>query len=114
MTPLYDVLSAWPVIGHGKNLYPRTRIKMAMAIRSKSPHYKMVDILPRHWADLAKKSGLTGLPNAMRLLAEGVEPALELAEATLPPDFPAHVWTTIAAGMRTQAGTFLKAFPQDA
>ncbi len=31
LTPLYDVLSAWPVIGRGSGQWPQQKFKMAMA-----------------------------------------------------------------------------------
>lgn len=103
MTPLYDVLSMWPIVGIGANLRHPTRVKMAMAVRSKNPHYRMVDIQPRHWVGLAQKSGLPRLLGEMRLLAEGVETALDAAKQTLPAGFPVHVWDAIAAGLTAQS-----------
>ena len=76
---------------------------MAMAVRSKNPHYRMVDIQPRHWVGLAQKSGLPRLLGEMRLLAEGVETALDAAKQTLPAGFPVHVWDAIAAGLTAQS-----------
>ena len=32
LTPLYDVLSAWPIIGNGPNMVSPRRVKLAMAM----------------------------------------------------------------------------------
>ena len=39
LTPLYDVLSAYPVIGTGANQLSPFKVKMAMAVRSKNTHH---------------------------------------------------------------------------
>ena len=49
MTPFYDVLSAWPIIGHGPNQLAYQKAELAMAVRSKNAHWKLKDIQPRHW-----------------------------------------------------------------
>lgn len=57
MTPLYDVLSAWPAIGNRTNQLPLQDAKLAMAVAGKNRHYKLVDIQPRHWQALATRIG---------------------------------------------------------
>ena len=39
LTPLYDVLSAWPVTGQGANLLNYKELKLAMALHSTNRHY---------------------------------------------------------------------------
>src|SRR5690606_15106175 len=58
LTPLYDVMSAWPVIGDAPNKLSEYKVKMAMAIRSTNAHWKMREILPRHWLALGKRYGV--------------------------------------------------------
>ena len=41
LTPLYDVLSAWPIIGHGKNQLAIEKAKLAMALRGRRAHYRL-------------------------------------------------------------------------
>jgi len=59
MAPLYDVLSVYPVLGAGANLVSPHKVRMAMAVRVKSPHWKMREIQPRHWHELARRHGMT-------------------------------------------------------
>jgi serine/threonine-protein kinase HipA len=106
MTPLYDVLSAWPVIGHGKNQLALEKAKLAMAIRARSPHYHIDEITGRHWEELAKRTGLPGLWSRMQTLAASVPEAVERVGTALPPAFPEHVYETIRKGTLYQARRF--------
>lgn len=106
LTPLYDVLSAWPIIGKRANQMPYQDAGLAMALRSKNAHYKFGEIEPRHWHQLAEQAGEEVWDNMVDLV-ENVNPALERVEATLPTDFPGHVWSSISAGVRRHAKKFL-------
>lgn len=103
LTPFYDVLSAWPIIGRGPNQLARQKAKLAMAVRSKSPHWKLTDILPRHWDSVAKLAGF-GDAKALRAeIAEQLPGVISSAHAQLPSDFPAHVAQSIFDGMSASA-----------
>ena len=107
MTPLYDVLSAWPIMGTGPNhVHPR-RAKLAMALRGKSAHYHLHEIHTRHWQALAQQSGVLGAFDQMMALVLQVPQALDEVEAMLPPDFPQRVFKPIRAGMQAQAEKFI-------
>ena len=102
MTPLYDVISLWPVIGKGPNHVPWPSAKLAMAIRSKNAHFVLQSILARHWQGAAQKSGAADVWEAMQRMVERVEPALTALEALLPDDFPARTAETVFDGVRSQ------------
>jgi serine/threonine-protein kinase HipA len=106
MTPLYDVLSAWPVIGPGANQLPVQNAKLAMAIRGKNRHYSLREIHPRHWHEVALRVGVPGLWDRMRVFVESADAHVELVKARLPSSFPERVIDTIAAGVRQQAEVF--------
>ena len=44
LTPFYDVLSAWPVIGNGANQVSWQKARLAMGVRSKNAHYRLAEI----------------------------------------------------------------------
>jgi serine/threonine-protein kinase HipA len=111
MTPLYDVLSAWPVIGPGANQLPIQDAKLAMAIRGKSRHYRLREIHPRHWHELALRIGLPGLWGRMRNLVESADAHVAAVQARLPSSFPERVIDTIAAGVKRQAVAFIATAP---
>ncbi|HTY50657.1 MAG TPA: type II toxin-antitoxin system HipA family toxin [Steroidobacteraceae bacterium] len=112
MTPLYDVLSAWPVIGRGRNQLPMQDAKLAMAMAGKSRHYKLVEIQPRHWQALALRTGGGSLWGRMQDLVESVPNALDQVGSRLPRNFPDPVISRIDEGMRGQARKFLTFKPQ--
>ena len=106
LTPLYDVLSAWPIIGNGPNHIAYQRAKLAMAIRGeKNMHYALRDIQARQWQRLAQLCG-PAVWERMQALVAGVDDALARVEGELPKDFPARVWEAVAKGMRQQARRF--------
>jgi serine/threonine-protein kinase HipA len=107
LTPAYDVLSAWPIIGDGANQLSLHKARLAMALRGHNAHYRLLDIQPRHWRALADSCGVAEMWPAMLALAEAVDATLERVAEQLPADFPAEVWQAIAGGMRRQAAGFL-------
>jgi len=109
LTPLYDVLSAWPMIGSGPNQLPLQDAKLALAVTGRNRHYKLVEIQARHWQALALRVAGAPLWQRMRTLVESVDAALERVCGQVPPGFPAVVMDTISAGVRRQAATFLHA-----
>jgi serine/threonine-protein kinase HipA len=107
MTPLYDVLSAWPVIGSGANQLPLQDAKLAMAVAGKNQHYKLVDIKPRHWQALATRIGGSELWGRMQSLVDAAPRAFDHIE--LPRGFPDMVISKISHGVRDQSRKFFAA-----
>lgn len=107
LTPLYDVLSAWPVIGRGKNQLAPERARLAMSLRGGRAHYRLNEITPRLWRELAGRAGVPDLWNRMQALVESAVPALERVEKRLPRAFPERVYGTIRAGLAAQAERFV-------
>ena len=58
LTPLYDVISAYPILGHGPNQISPFKVKLAMAVRGKNAHWKMNDIQRRHWVAVGARHGV--------------------------------------------------------
>jgi serine/threonine-protein kinase HipA len=106
LTQLYDVLSGWPVIGHGKNELPLEKAKLAMAIRGRRPHYRLDEITGRHFRDLAGRAGVPDLWSRMQALIEAAPDALARLAARLPKGFPERVFSRIRAGVIKQCRRF--------
>ena len=102
MTPLYDVISVWPVIGNGPNRVAWQEAKLAMAVRSKNVHYELARIQTRHWQGLAHRSGAEGTWQAMQALVARVESAIDTVQMLLPAGFPDRTAQTIFDGLRRQ------------
>lgn len=108
MTPLYDVISAWPMIGNGPHYLPLQEAKMAMAIRGKNPHDRIAEIQTRHWQALAKSSGAVGVWELMLEMANTIENTIAGVMVQLPKEYPLALAESIFKGVRQQATKFLK------
>lgn len=111
LTPLYDVLSAWPIMGSGPNQVHLRKAKLAMALRGKSAHYHLHEMQTRHWQALAQQSGVPSAFDAMVALVLTVPYALDRVGAELPLNFPLQVYDTIRRGMLAQAEQFIAELP---
>lgn len=114
LTPLYDVLSAYPVLGEGPTKISPHKVKMAMAVRSRNAHWKMRDILRRHWVALGTRHGvITEHGREVDLLIDdliGRTPAVvQAVRAVLPDDFPELVASSILNGLQIAADRLARA-----
>ena len=104
LTPIYDVLSAYPILGRGKNQLAPQKAKMAMAVRGKNRHYKWSQIHARHWMSTAAEVGLEAAAEGDILkLAEQAPSVVERVSALLPHDFPGIVSGSIFDGLLQSA-----------
>jgi serine/threonine-protein kinase HipA len=102
LTPLYDVISAYPLIS--KNSLPAQKIKMAMALKGTSGnHYLWSKIQPRHFLATAKlvDFSTTKAENILREMLSSVENIASQVSKKLPVDFPGHISSAILQGMIT-------------
>lgn len=113
MTPIYDVLSTWPIMGEQANQLSWQEARLAMAFRSRNAHYRMKDIQPRHFYAVAAKLGLGGEVDAIieEILNATPEVIREVA-AMVPEGFPAIVAEKIFAGLLASAGKIEQAVPR--
>lgn len=104
MTPLYDILSTWPAVGNGPRKFRWGKIKLAMALRAKNSHYRMVDIRRRHWNEVAKHNALgDSFEGVIRDVIERTPHVIEKVAALLPANFPDSVAGPIFEGLKSQA-----------
>lgn len=106
MTPLYDVVSAYPVLGRGPNLISPHRVKLAMALRCSNAHWRMRDILRRHWHEVGRRNGMVsasgqGMDDLVKDVIDKTPVALDAVAAKLPPGFPAYVADAVLNGIKT-------------
>lgn len=101
-TPIYDVLSAHPVIGRGKNQIPPAKARLAMAVRGSTHYYLIEKIQRRHWIAQAQQVGL-GAEAAEHLINEVIaatEAVIGMAASQLPRSFPLDLADAMFDGMR--------------
>lgn len=104
LTPIYDVLSAWPIAGSGANQVHPRKLKLAMALRGTRKHYRIDEIGRRHFNETARLCGLGKDMNAIiDRIVEATPTVIEQVGASLPKGFPARVFDTITKGVRTGA-----------
>lgn len=111
MTPLYDVMSAYPVLGNGANQWAPQRLRLAMAMLGKSRHDEASRIQRRHFNSTAARIGYG--PDAEDLIEEIIArtPAvIAQTQASLPGDFSARVAETLLGGLE-QAVAALRSMP---
>lgn len=104
LAPLYDVFSAYPIIGTGANMLSPFKVKMAMAVRTKNPHWKMHEILRRHWLVLGSEHGVVtpdghGAEFVIDDLIARTPEVIRTVRALLPDDFPQTLADGILNGL---------------
>jgi serine/threonine-protein kinase HipA len=108
LTPLYDVMSAWPLVGEGPGRLSEHKIRMAMAIRTTNAHWKMKEIHRRHWLELGKRFGVLDDEGwEMEAILEGLitrtPKVVADIEAGMPAGFPEHVAGPVLRGLQQAA-----------
>jgi len=103
LTPFYDVLSAWPIMGRGANQLDWHKAKLAMAVRSKNAHWKLSEIKTRHWDTIARTAGLGTADMLLAEVVAQVPQVIESATRQMPRGFPATVQDKILEGLRKTA-----------
>jgi serine/threonine-protein kinase HipA len=101
LTPLYDVLSAWPIIGRKAREIPLEKARLAMAMPGQRPHYLLKSIQRRHFEVLARRMGLES--DAELLIAGMVTntPAvIEEVQQGLPRSFPQELLDRVLKGLQ--------------
>ncbi len=100
LTPLYDVMSVYPVLGSSPNQWSPHDIKLAMSLLGKNRHYEMHGIQRRHFNSTAQKLGYasTAEPIIEEILAR-TPAAIAEVQADLPEDFSPRVADAILGGL---------------
>jgi serine/threonine-protein kinase HipA len=104
LTPLYDVLSIWPIMGEGPNKISSHNARLAMSVRGKNKHYLLKDIQRRHFNDVAAQCGLgeTAEPLIKDILA-ATPAVIASVQKNLPRGFPRQVLDAILKGLSKSA-----------
>lgn len=100
LTPLYDVMSAYPLVAKGQ--LDSKDLKMAMALRGKNRHYQWLQLQHRHWMSTAKLCNFPGteMDKIIENLLGQVDEVIQTVGATLPQNFPQELAHSIFQGMK--------------
>lgn len=108
MTPLYDILSAQPMMDKGA--VPTQKLKMAMAYGD-NRHYKLVELHRRHFEQSAKlcRYDNNSMEKIIQETIAAVPHVIDSISSALPASFPAEVAHSIFNGMRSRVQMLEKA-----
>ncbi|WP_329742966.1 type II toxin-antitoxin system HipA family toxin [Dyella sp. A6] len=103
MTPLYDVLSAYPIMGRGTNRLNPREARLAMAVTGKNRHYHLQEIHRWHWVEMGSALGLPEVPALIDAVLGKMPAVLDGVASRLPDGFPIAVFEAVSAGMAAAA-----------
>lgn len=104
LTPIYDIMSAYPVIGAGPNQWAAQDVKLAMALSGKNRHYHMHTIMRRHFNSTARRLGYGEDAEALiQELVARTPAAIAQVQAELPPGFSQQVADKVLGGLQRAA-----------
>ncbi len=104
LTPLYDVMSIWPIEGGGANQYSLHKARLAMALLGKNKHYRFADVQRRHFNSTATRCFLRAdAEEVIERVLVRTAGAIEAVAARLPTGFPQRVADAIFAGVELSA-----------
>ena len=112
LTPMYDVMSSYPVLGNGPAHWSPFTVKLAMALLGKNRHYKMHNIQRRHFNSTARivNYGADAEPLIEEILGR-TPAAIAQVAAELPAGFSDHVANTILGGLEKSAAALAAMSP---
>lgn len=103
LTPVYDVISAYPLCAKRQMEY--RDLKMAMGLNSKNKHYGWHDIMPRHWFSESKKVDFP--ESEMKRIVEqtlgDINTVITNVSSHLPTGFPDEIATPIFDDLKKAA-----------
>ncbi len=108
MTPLYDVLSAYPLLGAGAGQLSARKARMAMAVRSKNPHWHMDKVVRRHWQAVGERYGIqssngSAVDAIIDMIVTRTPAVIQQVQDELPEHFPAELAQAIFNGLSAAA-----------
>jgi serine/threonine-protein kinase HipA len=103
LTPRYDILSAYPVLGNGRGKLSPQKIRMAMAVQGKNRHYRWNEIRTRHWLETSKRCGLGEMKGVIEDVIVRTPAVIEQVRELIPRRFPGAIADSILQGISAHA-----------
>jgi serine/threonine-protein kinase HipA len=105
LTPLYDVLSAWPITGPRHNQLHLKKLKLAMSLRgTKTKHYRLEEMNRRLFNLTAGQCGLgSDMESIITDVVTATPGVIEKVRCRLPHGFPAELFESVTTGLRKAA-----------
>jgi serine/threonine-protein kinase HipA len=106
LTKLYDVMSAYPILGSGPNQWSPHNMKMAMALLGKNKHYPMATIQRRHFNSTAREVGYGhDAEDVIQHVIARTPGAIRQVQEQLPKDFSPLVAQRVLGGLQAAVAT---------
>jgi serine/threonine-protein kinase HipA len=104
LTPLYDVISAWPISGSRQNQIHAKKLKLAMALRDKDKHYRVAEIRRRHFNATARACGVgRDMESILDEVVATTPGVIDAVAAGLPSGFPGELFECVTTRLRSAA-----------
>jgi serine/threonine-protein kinase HipA len=104
LTPRYDVLSAYPVMGKRAGLLQENKIRMSMALVGKNRHYRWAELQRRYFESTAKACGIEAAGKELvENLIAATPGVVSRVAAELPAGFPDEVASSVLNGLERTA-----------
>jgi serine/threonine-protein kinase HipA len=109
LAPLYDVFSAWPVVGSRHNQVHKKKLKLAMAHHGKNANYHWVDVSRSLLNTTARHCGMGDeIEAVIEEFAKRTPEVIEKVGAQLPDGFPLVLFDSVTQGLRSSAKSLSK------
>jgi serine/threonine-protein kinase HipA len=100
LTPLYDVLSAWPVVGAKHNQIHPKKLRLAMALRGRHAHYHLEEIDRRLFNHVAHRCGYgLDMEDLIESVIAQTPKVIDQVGASLPNGFPEGLFAAVTKGL---------------
>lgn len=111
LTPLYDVLSAWPIAGNRQNQVHHKKLSLAMALRGTQKHYRIVEVTRRHFNIVARQCGFDNdMESIIADVIARTPSVIERVGASLPSGFPEKLYYVVTKELQ-KAAKSIEAMP---
>ncbi len=105
LTPLYDIMSAYPLFKKTSSSLNPDKLKLAMGAYGKNIHYTWNTIAKRHWIETGYKVGLSQqkVEDILQEIISQIPSVIEATYTSIPPSFPISIVDAICRGMEKTA-----------
>ncbi len=104
LAPLYDVMSAYPVMGDGPTQWSPRELKLAMALVGKNRHYEAERIQRRHFNSTARRFGYgESAEPLIQAIVERTPAVIDEVQRALPAGFSQAVADRVLGGLQRAA-----------
>lgn len=100
LTPRYDILSAYPMMGKGRGLIAPQKLRMAMAVQGRNRHYGWADFRLRHWLETARRCGFTGMDAIVCEVLDRTPEVLASVRRAVPASVSGEIAESILGGLQ--------------